>query len=156
VETRENLSRLFAYDDWANRETLAALQAAGAPPPKALRWMAHIVAVEDLWLSRLLQDGRTVAVWPELSLEECGAQLGGLGERWRELLAELAPDGLARPVSYVNSLGEAWTNTAEDILLHTVMHSVYHRGQIAAELRAAGHTPAATDFILAVRQGLVE
>ena len=39
----------------------------------------------------------------------------------------------------------------EDVLLHVVMHSVYHRGQIATEVRAAGHTPAYTDYIQAVR-----
>jgi uncharacterized damage-inducible protein DinB len=36
------------------------------------------------------------------------------------------------------------------------MHSSYHRGQIAADMRAAGVTPAFTDFIHAVRQGFVE
>jgi uncharacterized damage-inducible protein DinB len=42
------------------------------------------------------------------------------------------------------------------MLVHTVLHSAYHRGQVAAEVRAAGGEPAYTDFIHAVRQGLVE
>jgi len=41
-------------------------------------------------------------------------------------------------------------------LTHVIMHSAYHRGQIALEMRAAGMEPAHTDFIHAVRQGLVE
>jgi uncharacterized damage-inducible protein DinB len=36
------------------------------------------------------------------------------------------------------------------------MHSAYHRGQVALEMRAAGHQPAYTDFIHAVRQGFLE
>jgi uncharacterized damage-inducible protein DinB len=36
------------------------------------------------------------------------------------------------------------------------MHGTYHRGQIAAALRASGATPAVTDFIHAVRLGLIE
>jgi uncharacterized damage-inducible protein DinB len=32
-----------------------------------------------------------------------------------------------------------------------VLSSAYHRGQIAADLRTAGFTPAYTDFIHAVR-----
>ena len=40
-----------------------------------------------------------------------------------------------------------------DILTHVTMHSAYHRGQIAADVRVAGFTPAYTDFIHAVRTG---
>ena len=43
----------------------------------------------------------------------------------------------------------------EDVLLHVVMHSVYHRGQAAADVRANGGTPAYTDFIHAVRTGRI-
>lgn len=149
------LTRLFTYDDWANRESLASLRAAAEPPPRALRWMAHIVAVERLWLGRLLGDTERVVTWPDLTLDECAAGLDELRGRWRDYLAGLTPEGLGRPVSYVNTQGDTWTNTAGDILLQTVTHSGYHRGQIAAELRAAGETPVLTDFIHAVRTGHV-
>jgi uncharacterized damage-inducible protein DinB len=58
-------------------------------------------------------------------------------------------------VTYTNSKGEVWTSGVEDILTHVTIHSAYHRGQIASDLRAEGHTPAYTDFIHAVRQGFV-
>jgi uncharacterized damage-inducible protein DinB len=38
-----------------------------------------------------------------------------------------------------------------DILLHVALHSSYHRGQIAAAVRAAGVTPVNTDFITFAR-----
>lgn len=44
----------------------------------------------------------------------------------------------------------------EDVLTHVIMHSVYHRGQIAAEVRASGSEPAYTDFIEAIRRGFVK
>jgi uncharacterized damage-inducible protein DinB len=37
-----------------------------------------------------------------------------------------------------------------------LFHSAYHRGQIASQMRAAGFTPAYTDFIHAVREGFIE
>jgi uncharacterized damage-inducible protein DinB len=159
MPTIPELRRLFAYDDWANRETLASLAAAGEPPARSLRLMAHIVATGRLWLRRLLADGERVVVWPELTLAECAAWLDDMARRWEEYLGGLTDlDGvdLSRPVEYVNSQGEAWTSTVGDILTHTAMHGVYHRGQIAADLRQAGHEPAYTDFIHAVRRGLVE
>ena len=72
---------------------------------------------------------------------------------WRKELDRTSESGLSRRVSYVNSKGENWENGAGDILLHAVMHSVYHRGQIASDLRDAGFEPAYTDFIEAVRRG---
>jgi DinB family len=39
--------------------------------------------------------------------------------------------------------------------MHVVMHGTYHRGQIAAEVRAAGGAPEYTDFIHAVRAAAV-
>ncbi len=71
-------------------------------------------------------------------------------------LGQLSPAGLLETVVYKNSKGEPWTSTVEDILTHVVLHSAYHRGQIASLMRAGGEQPAYTDFIHAVRQGLIE
>ena len=73
-----------------------------------------------------------------------------------ECLASLDEDGLRDGVAYRNSKGEFWTSTVGDILTHVVLHASYHRGQIAAAVRQAGGEPAYTDFIHAVRLGLIE
>lgn len=151
----EYLRKLFAYDDWANREALASLKAAGTAPERSLKLMAHIVAVQWLWMGRILRDRKPVAVWPELGLEECAAQLDALARAWPAYIEGLTPPALAQPLQYTNSKGEVWTNTVEDMLMHTILHSVYHRGQIAADMRASRHSPAYTDFIEALRRGNV-
>lgn len=51
--------------------------------------------------------------------------------------------------------GDSFSSTIEDILQHVITHSAYHRGQIAADLRTSGSTPAYTDFIHATRNGLI-
>lgn len=118
--------------------------------------MAHLVGTEWLWLSRLKGEGKPMAVWPELTLADCEREAGRLAAAWSGHLAGLSEPALSRRVSYVNSKGEPWESAAGDILLHTVMHSVYHRGQIASDLRAARFEPAYTDFIHAVRRRFVE
>ena len=75
---------------------------------------------------------------------------------WREYLNGLSAKQLSENISYKNSKGEPWSNTVEDILTHVLLHSAYHRGQIASQTRAAGETPAYTDFIHAVRQEFIE
>ena len=150
---KERFARLFAYDEWANRETLRSLRDAENPTRKSVELIAHIVASEWLWLTRLKEEKQRLAVWPELSLEQCEVQIEELGGHWREYLEKAAP---SETVSYVNSKGEPWTSNVEDMLVHVVMHSSYHRGQIASQLRSSGNTPAYTDFIHSVRQGFVK
>jgi uncharacterized damage-inducible protein DinB len=148
------LERLLHYDRWANRETLKSLGQA-IPPPRSLKWMGHIIGAEFLWLARMESQTSELPVWPDLSLKECGKRL----EKVSQLLEDVAKSGpkrLSQPISYTNSKGERWTSTIEEILTHVVIHSAYHRGQIASDVRAAGHTPAYTDYIHAVRQGLLE
>jgi uncharacterized damage-inducible protein DinB len=149
----DHLRQLLRYDVWANRETLRAF-GQGTPPAKSLRWMGHIIGAEVLWLSRMRGSSTDLPVWPALSLRECGARLSELADE----LETFDPDHLGpldRAVEYTNSKGEAWTSTVEEILTHLVIHSAYHRGQIASDLRNAGQEPAYTDYIHAVRQGLV-
>ena len=152
----KELERLFAYDDWANREALATLRAAEDLPDRALKVLAHVLGAERLWLGRLEQSKSAAAVWPDLTLERCEAEIADLVILWEEYLEDLDPAELDRAVSYVNTRGERWSNTAGDVLAHVFLHSAYHRGQIAALLRAGGCEPASTDFIHCVRQGLVE
>jgi uncharacterized damage-inducible protein DinB len=151
-----SLRRQLDYDAWANREVLAALAGAAAPPEKAVRWFAHILAAERLWLERLRAGTASVVVWPAPDLDRSGPELDELERLWRDYLGTLTSEGLGAVIPYVNSKGEPWTSRVEDVLQHVVMHSAYHRGQIAAALREAGIPPAATDFIHAVRQGVLE
>jgi uncharacterized damage-inducible protein DinB len=95
-------------------------------------------------------------VWPEFDLDQCAAQLAALDKLWRDYLGGLSSTGLSQKISYKNSKGEPWSSTVEDVLTHVTLHSAYHRGQIASLMRASGQAPASTDFIHAVRQGLIE
>jgi len=149
------LRRQFDYDEWANREVLAAMRATGADG-RSLQLMAHILSAERLWLERLKHQPQTSPVWPKGDLAECEAQAIELARLWREFLDLITAGDVAQSVSYKNSKGEAWTSTIVDILTHVVVHSAYHRGQIASHMRELGHTPAYTDFIHGVRQGLVK
>ena len=151
----ESFLQLFAYDDWANREAAASVERAAGAPAKARNVLAHIIGTEWLWLARIQGTAPKIAVWPELSPADCARESARLFSTWRDFLATLGPAGLARTVEYRNSKGEPWASTVEDILMHVVMHSAYHRGQVATLLRDSGHEPAYTDFIHAVRQGLV-
>jgi len=148
-------ARLLRYDAWANAETLGSLRQ-GEVPAKALRWMGHIVGAGALWLARLRQEPPTMAVWPDLDLDGCAGGIERLAQAWARYLGTRSLLDLEESVGYRNSLGEYWTSTVGDVLTHVAMHGAYHRAQIAAAVRESGRAPAYTDFIHAIRQGLVE
>jgi uncharacterized damage-inducible protein DinB len=104
-----------------------------------------------VWLSRINGTTPRVDVWPVLELDEC-ERLGkeNIGA-FNGLVSLLTPDLLKKPITYRNSAGDQFTSTIEDILTHVAMHGSYHRGQIAASLRAGGDTPSPTDYIAFVR-----
>ncbi len=147
----EMFRELFRYDEWANREAADSMARAANPPQKARKILAHIIGTQWLWLARIHGGTSKMAVWPELSPEECKRESTAVLAAWAELLARTDADGLKRGVAYKNSKGEPWSSAVGDILMHVAMHGAYHRGQIATLLRDAGGEPAYTDFIHSVR-----
>jgi uncharacterized damage-inducible protein DinB len=156
MSTLQDFRRRFAYDEWANREVLAALRAPATPPPVALDRMAHILSAQYVWFDRLRQQAQTFPVWPHFTRPQCEAEAAKLAALWKDHLNSLQEADLQGSVAYKNTKGEPWTSRVDDILMHVILHSAYHRGQIASDMRAAGFTPASTDFILAIRQGFVD
>ena len=156
MNLKDHFARMFSYDHWANRECLSALRAAGSTNPKVLRLVAHTVSAQKLWLERILQKKQSTPVWPSSTVEECAALVDSMSSAWKKYLNEIAAGGFADKVEYRNSKGEPWSSRVEDVLTHVLMHSAYHRGQVALEMRVAGLEPAYTDFIHAVRKGFVD
>ena len=152
----DSLRRQFAYDEWANQEVLRAIEANSGDHARSLELLAHILSAERLWLERLKKQPQSLPVWPKIDFEQCLGQAQEMGRLWRDHLELTTAGDLLQSVSYKNSKGESWTNTIADILTHVIMHSVYHRGQIASHMREQGQAPAYTDFIHGVRQGWVK
>lgn len=156
MDVADYLRRQFAYDLWANQETLRAIRAAGDENRRSVQLISHVLAAERVWLERLRQSPQSVPVWPEPDLAWCDKEAAELGRLWLEYLDDVAPGDVSKTVSYKNTKGELWTSTIVDVLLHVLLHSAYHRGQIASHMRASGQAPAYTDFIHAIRQGFVK
>jgi uncharacterized damage-inducible protein DinB len=142
------LTRLVEHMSWADAQVLAKLRSA-PEDTAALKWYAHVLAAERIWLLRLHgQDWTTQRVWPSLSLDECAALAEQNSAQLQQFVARLKDDDdLAKPTQYTNSAGDTFTNTVSDMVTHVALHGVHHRGQIAASLRSNGIDPPALDFI---------
>lgn len=156
MDTHKHFHQMFSYDHWANGECLTALQVSAPPSPKVLRLLAHTLSAQKVWLERLQSRPQSAAVWPASTVEECFALADEMLAEWKKYFASLASPDFEGTIDYRNSKGESWSSRVQDILTHVLMHSAYHRGQAALEMRAAGFQPAYTDFIHGVRQGFLE
>ena len=119
--------------------------------PRGWEIATHVLEAEGLWMERL--HGRISAAhsWPKA---KTGGELAELVERNAGAYAEyIARLGESNPsVTYTNSKGETFTNTAQDMLAHVFSHGCYHRGQIAQMVKRGGGTPVLTDYIFFVRE----
>jgi len=145
-----NFQRLPEYLRWANRRMLESMKTAPALEQRAWEIAKHLLEAEWLWLERL--QGRVCNIsWPK---EVDPAELPNAVQRNASAYADyLARLGNSSPlVTYANSKGETFTNSAQDILAQVFSHGCYHRGQIAAMIKRGGGTPVLTDYIFYVRE----
>jgi uncharacterized damage-inducible protein DinB len=155
MEGVNRLRKLFDYDLWGNREALGSLEALGEAAEWPRRLFCHVIGAQRIWLSRFeTPDHPSVDAWSQLTLAECRDSVEELHRRWTGLLNQLTPEKLASDLVYRNTKGVEFRTPIEDVLMHLVMHSAYHRGQVAAAVREAGGVPAATDYVVYVRKVL--
>ena len=151
MPTLDSYAHRFAYHAWASRSLADALTD-DATHERARTLLAHALAADRVWLLRLRgepSDG--VVLWPALAAGEVRARASA--EPYPAFLAASTDADLVRGVRYTNFKGEAFETTVQDILEHVLLHGAYHRGQVAAALRASGTAPPPTDYIVWVRAG---
>jgi uncharacterized damage-inducible protein DinB len=158
------VNELFDHNYWARDRQLKACdgltetqfrQALGGSFPSVRDTLAHLVAVEWLWLERWRGRSPQSLLPPEEF-----STLAAVAERWgrveaqmRDYLASLTEEALERPVTYINSRGEAWTYALWRMMIHLLNHQSYHRGQVATLLRQLGIQPPGVDFLVAYDMG---
>jgi uncharacterized damage-inducible protein DinB len=159
----DELRTLFAYDSWANELLLDAVKKLpadtlrrdlGTSHQSLLGTLVHLVAAEEIWLSRWKGAPRAKLT----SLEEVG-DLDSLLEWWGKVrderdryLASLGEADLEREMEMTTTSGTTYRHPYSDMFRHLANHSTYHRGQVAAMLRVIGEKPPSTDLIRFYRE----
>ncbi len=147
------LASLFDHVSWADarvRDEILALPNDSPARAQATRLYAHLAAAEHVWLGRLEGRAPVHAIWPDLSLD-AAASLAVESVAGLRAIAMRGTEDLESEVEYRNSAGHAFRNRLADVLTHIALHGSYHRGQIALLARQGDGTPAATDYIVFVR-----
>ena len=151
--TSEYFTGLLDYDNMMNREVLELLRGLPSVSEKTESIFVHILAAKRIWIKRLRgEDWSGVAVWPTLSLDDCEALLEENRNAFQTFLRGKSQADLKTKTRYRNSKGIEFENPVQDVLMHVLIHSGYHRGQIAKAVREAGEEPINTDYIMHIRE----
>ncbi len=161
--TIDELRTLFAYDSWANE---LLLDAARGIPEESLRrdlgtshqsilgTLVHLVAAEELWLSRFKRGShsRLTGVDEVPSLDALVSWWGAVRAERDAYIASLGEADLEREMDMTTTAGASYRHSYSDMFRHLANHSTYHRGQAAAMLRQLGAKPPSTDLIRFYRE----
>lgn len=144
-----DLKKLFTYDKWANKKIFDAFQELkdGEAKSEIVKLFSHILAAQKIWIERIEGNKLEMEVWPLLSGKEMQQLITANHENLIELISKKE-----MLISYKNSKGEDFENSAGDILTHLIIHGQHHRAQIARILRAEGIKPPGTDFLFFMRE----
>jgi uncharacterized damage-inducible protein DinB len=151
MQTVEHLRHLFEYDGWANRRSIAALDAADSE--KSRRILAHLLITQQEYFERLDgKDSTGFEFWPDLTIEECSSLARAMNENFRRILDGDDESLLERVAAYKTSEGVPHENSYRELLTHVILHSSIHRGNIVLKMREAGLEPPKIDYILYLRE----
>lgn len=138
--------KLYKYNAWSNERVMQCLKKQTVVDEKILTLMGHIVAAQFLWLHRIKGlPAPKVKLWGSYTFEQLLEMVPEAGRQWIEFVE--STDDFDRELTYRNYVNEPYTNNVENIMIHLVNHSSYHRAQIALLLRQKGYEPVNTDFI---------
>jgi len=158
----DHYTRWFTYERAAHAKAIASLGTVpadrrdAAEYRKAVDLLDHIASARHIWLQRLghAPPSQWSLFRENAPLTEVETALADVHTRWAEYYAQLTDDELTHNFEYRAIDGKPFRNSVEDVLTQLHGHSLYHLGQIARLVRAAGGEPAKTDFIFWSREAL--
>ena len=159
MDSVENYRRWFDYEKDSHAKVIDSLESvtednrSSSSFQKAVELMAHLIAARRMWLYRFGFAKENAELFPRnVQFPALAGLLAEMEAGWSEYLEKLTETELERVFEYQSYEGSRFRNTVADILTQLFGHSWYHRGQIAAQVRALGAEPAVTDFVFWSRE----
>jgi uncharacterized damage-inducible protein DinB len=155
----DDIRTLYRYNEWAHRRLLDAISALRPEELtqdlggsfKTIRDVtAHVVSTEWSWLERWGGMSPTAAPdWVDNGdMNEIVAKLREVEAKRAQFFETVSDSDMSRPIEFRYLSGQPGVHALQELMIHVVNHSTYHRGQIASMLRQLGSAPPSTDFVV--------
>ncbi|MBK0381160.1 DinB family protein [Mucilaginibacter segetis] len=143
--------RLLDYDRYTNNQIIELLPGCDNPE-KIVKIIAHMLAAQQVWLTRLKKLPPTgVPIWPDWTAERFEALTAENHKEFSTYINSLQEDDFEQTIAYQDSKGNPFENKLSDILCHVFNHGTHHRAQIGQYLKQSGIDLPVTDYIFYLR-----
>jgi uncharacterized damage-inducible protein DinB len=141
----------FEFELWSNTMILKSLQQLSEPVARASLLFSHLINSHCMWICRLKTEPLTVQLFEERSLADNEKLLQENHSRWTDYLKNITQEELDRIIFFEGAWdGSKRSMRIEDVLIHLINHSSYHRGQIVQLLKGKlAELPLSTYIIFA-------
>jgi uncharacterized damage-inducible protein DinB len=143
--------RLFNYDTHTNLLMTEMIINAGNPE-KPVQLMAHLLAAQQVWLTRCRGESFTGALWPDWKADTFVKIIEENSKGWLGYLDTLGAADFDKQIQYKNTKAEFFENKLSDVLAHAINHGTHHRAQVGQYLKSGGTDLPFTDYIFYIRQ----
>jgi uncharacterized damage-inducible protein DinB len=129
----------ISYEFWANKLVINAIIKTTFPLESTYQIISHNLNASAIWLKRIKNEEVTVKLWDTHSIEELSLLNATLLTNWTDYLSTLTEDDYDKKVSFTFMEKKA-SISVEDLIVHLVNHSSYHRGQLIQQLKGKSLT----------------
>lgn len=114
------------------------------PFPEGEKLLSHILNAQHIWNARVDQSLSIYGIWQVHKAEQWTLINK---ENYDSSLGHIIGVNMQKGHEYKEYTGDFLSNNMEEILNHILMHSAYHRGQIASKAEQEGFSPPKTDYM---------
>ncbi len=144
------MKRLFfkqvEYESWANMMVIEAVEKAAEPLERTWEILSHLVIMPRIWLERANNSQPVFKPWQRLQAQELRMLAIETSSGWHEFIRSKADEQLKDEIAFT-FMGKDASISIEDLLIHLVNHSSYHRGQVILQLKGKLETLPLSTYI---------
>lgn len=154
-----DLARLCEYHYWANRKLFAVVsqltpeqftQTVAGSYGSVRNTLVHVMSAEWGWVDRCGGEKRGQRLnSDDYPTAESVIQAWARVERYvRDFVSTLDDEDLARDIEFSLDGGAKHSLALGNLMQHSMIHAVHHRGQVSLILRTLGYVPGNFDMVV--------
>jgi len=149
MDMKEYLLETFRFNDETNKRMLRKVK--NLPDKQDFtRYFSHLVNSQNKWLTRVLDDARSLNMswWdPVYEFDILEDKWDESVQSWISFLQSRTEEELYKEIEFTGYDGGRWIARLIDIALQLNYHSIHHRAQIQVLIRQQGLEPDFIDYI---------
>jgi uncharacterized damage-inducible protein DinB len=146
MDYKTHFKFLLDYEYRANEIVAGSIKENNLISGKPIALFSHIINAEVIILRRI-QKIKYSDPFEIRSLEENIVLSKSIYSEWNTFINSLQESDFNNISEYTNIKGEHIVAKTWEMFMHMIIHSTYHRGQIASSIRSLDITPPTTDLM---------